>query len=599
MNLNKDKIPTLPDEPGIYIFKNKENQTLYVGKAKSLKKRIKSYFSKSKDSRTNINFLMQEAESLDFISTKTEEDALVFENKTIKAKQPKYNILLKDDKTYASLRIEIKKNYPRISIVRKCDDRDSIYLGPFKSSDKLHKTKRLFQKIFGVRDCTNNKFQRHRKRACIYKDMGICLGPCEDNSLNKLYSKNISLIKDIFKGKVGELKKQVKEKMNLMAKNENFEEAAFYRDELDLLNNNHFFSSVSVEKLKNTDLIGFYVLKNKIQIIILFFRGGYVIDKADLYIESKTNQINIEIYQLISQFYSKKTSAPKKILLPSTFPYIEELKKDLFSFSFSNTKIEVAKKGNNLKLIDLATINAENQIKNNIKEENEINLKLNKIKQIMHLRDIPKRIECFDISNTQGTNPVASMVTFIDGKPYKSLYKKFKIQTKGPNDYAMMEEAVSRRLNRIGEPGWEKPDLILIDGGKGHLNKILKLAKGRLNFASIAKPTKSEQIDKIYLPNKKKPANFNKYLDELSILINARDEAHRFAITFHKYKRKESMFVSDLDSIYGIGKNTKNKLIKKFGDINSIINTPEGELRKLGLNSKAIDNLKSRISNSR
>ena len=597
MDLEKNKISTIPDDPGIYIFKNKENEILYVGKAKNLKKRIKSYFSKSRDSRMNIDFLMKETESFDFISTKTEDDALILENDTIKKRQPKYNVLLKDDKTYASIRIEIQKDYPRISMARKCNDKNSIYLGPFKSSDKLYKTKRLLRKIFGIRNCTDNKFNMHRKRACIYKDIGMCIGPCDDHSLNKIYSKNISLIKDIFKGKVGELKKQINEKMNLMSREERFEEAAFYRDQLNLVSNPHFFEAISTRGLKNTDIIGLYVLGNKIQIIILFLRGGCIIDKADLYVESKTNQINIEIYQLISQFYSQKTSAPKTILLPLTFPYVEELKKDLFSFSLSNTKIEVVQRGRNIELIDLAIKNAQNQIKRNVELEKEINLRLNKIKEIMDLKNTPKRIECFDISNLQGTNSVASMITFINGKPQKSLYRKFKILTKGPNDYAMMEEVVSRRLNRIGEPGWEKPDLILIDGGKGHLNRVLKLAKGIVNIASIAKPTKSEQIDKIYLPNKKKPVNFNKYGEELRILINARDEAHRFAVQFHKSKRKQSMFVSDLDNIYGIGKKTKNKLIKKFGDINSIINTPESELRKLGLSRKVIDNLKSRINN--
>ncbi len=543
MDLEKDTLSGLPEEPGVYIFKNKQNEALYVGKAKNLKKRVKSYFSKSKDSRISINFLMQEVQSVDFISTNNEEDALILENKTIKAKQPKYNILLKDDKTYASLRVELKKSYPRISIVRKCDDKDSIYLGPFKSSNSLYNTKRLFQKMFGIRDCTDNKYNRHRHRACIYKDIDLCIGPCDDSSLKESYVKNISSIKEIFKGKVGGLSKQVAKNMDLMAEEERFEEAAFYRDQFELLNKNYLFDIRSVDKLKNLDVIGFYVSKKKVQIVILFFRGGYIIDKADFYFGSKTKHQDIEIYQIISQFYSKKLSIPKKILLPNNFQYINELKEDLSAASLSKISIKVARRGKNIRLAELALQNAKNYIKSNIKSEKEIDFNLENMKKILGLDNTPRRIECFDISNTQGSNPVGSMVTFINGRPNKSLYKRFKVQTQGPNDYAMMEEVVSRRLKRVGQTGWEKPDLILIDGGKGHLNKIYRILNRDIGIASIAKSSKSAKIDRIYLPHKKASIDFSGNLEELKILINARNEAHRFAITFHKLKRKEAMFL--------------------------------------------------------
>ncbi|NSW88808.1 excinuclease ABC subunit UvrC [bacterium] len=539
-------LKNLPSKPGIYIFKNSKNETLYVGKAKNLQKRITSYFSKSRDNRANITFLMKEAKDLDFITTNSEEDALMLENKTIKIRQPKYNILLKDDKTYSSLRIELDGDFPRISSSRKCDDSKSIYLGPFKSSDGLKKTKKLFQKIYGIRDCSENKFKMHKKRACVYKNINMCLGPCDEQSLKSTYSKNILSIKSIFKGKIGKLKKELEEKMNKMADEEQFEEASFYRDELSFLSNNYYFNSASNEKLNNTDVIGFYTLDKKIQIVILFFRGGYIIDKANLFAEIKSTNTNLDIYQLISQFYSKKTSVPKRILVNKDFPYFLELKKDLSDFSSSNVKTELLIRNNNNSLIKLAKENAENYLVQNIKEEEEINLSLNQIKVALNLKRRPNKIECFDISNTQGTNPVASMVTFVNGTPDKSKYKKFKIVTKGPNDYAMMNEAVSRRLKRINEKGWEAPDLILLDGGKGHLNKIAKLDLKNIDIASIAKPRKNEKIDKIYTINKTKPADFNGNIKPLNILINARNEAHRFALSFHRDRRKKSMFETDL-----------------------------------------------------
>ena len=546
MKIESLVLKNLPEKPGIYIFKNNKNETLYVGKAKNLQKRISSYFSKSRDSRANIAFLMKEAVDLDFTTTSSEEEALMLENKTIKIRQPKYNILLKDDKTYASLRIELNGDFPRISSSRKCDDSNSIYLGPFKSSDGLKKTKKLFQKIYGIRDCSENKFKMHNKRACVYKNINMCLGPCDEKSLEPIYSKNISSIKSIFKGKIGKLKKELEEKMNQMAKEEQFEEASFYRDELSFLSNNYYFNSASNEKLNNTDVIGFYTLNKKIQIVILFFRGGYIIDKANLFNETKSSDINLDIYQLISQFYSKKTSVPERILINKIFPYLPEFKKDLNDFSSNKIKPILLPKNNNHSLINLAQENAESYLIQNIKEEEEINLTLNQLKIALNLKKSPVVIECFDISNTQGTNPVASMVTFVNGAPDKSKYKKFKIATKGPNDYAMMSEAVSRRLKRLNEKGWEAPDLILLDGGKGHLNKIAKLDLKNIDIASIAKPRKDEKSDKIYTINKSKPADFNGKTKPLNILINARNEAHRFALTFHRDRRKKSMFETNL-----------------------------------------------------
>ena len=241
----------------------------------------------------------------------------------------RYNILLKDDKTYSSLRLEIKEKYPRISIVRKCSDKDSLYLGPFKSSENLRKTKRFFQKIFGIRDCTNNKFIRHQKRACLYKDIGMCLGPCDDKELESTYNKNFNLLKDIFTGRVGYFKKIVEEKMIEFAKKEMFEQASFLRDELERLSTNNYYEYRNSESLKNTDVIGIITKNNQIQISILFFRGGYIIDKADLFAISKIQNIQYEQYQMLKQFYSLKSSVPKKIIIDNQFKYFDDLKIDV------------------------------------------------------------------------------------------------------------------------------------------------------------------------------------------------------------------------------------------------------------------------------
>ena len=484
---------------------------------------------------------MIEASTLDYITTQTEDEALMLENKTIKLRQPKYNVLLKDDKTYSSLRLEINETYPRISIVRKCSDKDSLYLGPFKSSENLRKTKRFLQKTFGIRDCTNNKFNNHKKRACLFKDIDMCIGPCDDSSLENIYEKNFIMLKDIFKGKIGHFKKIVEGKMHEFAKKEMFEQASFLRDELERLSNNYYYDSINSESLKNTDVIGVVSNKKVLEISILFFRGGYIIDKAEIFTTIKLHDTEYEAYQILKQFYSSKSSVPKRIIIKKDFKYTDDLKYDLKNLGFFETKFESISKGRKHDLIKLAEKNAKICMKNNIDKNNKLQSNLSKLKKLLKLKTLPKRIECFDISNTQGTNPVASMVVFTDCEPDKKNYRKFKIKSKGPNDYEMMKEAIGRRLKRINEVGWEKPDLILIDGGKGHLNKISQIINKEINIAAIAKPSKTEPIDKIYIMKNKAPINFNNNIEPLNILINLRNEAHRFAITFHKSRRSKDM----------------------------------------------------------
>ena len=541
MDIKDLNMDVIPQDPGIYIFKGEKGENLYVGKAKNLKNRLRSYFGNSRDKRMNINYLMLEARTLDFITTQTEDEALMLENKNIKLRQPKYNVLLKDDKTYSSLRLEINEEFPRISIVRKCTDKNSLYLGPFKSSENLRKTKRFLQKTFGIRDCSNNKFTQHKKRACLYKFIGMCVGPCDEIDLKNTYEKNFTQLKDIFKGKIGRFKKIIEDKMIEFAKREKFEEASFLRDELERLDNNNYFDTINSENLKNTDVIGIIESDNHIQISILFFRGGYIIDKADLFATSKLKDINLEVHQMLKQFYALKSSIPKKIIISNQFKFIDEFKIDLKNLNIFDTRIECVSKGRKKTLVEMAEKNAKMQLESNVIHEKFVDENLNNIKNKLKLITTPVRIECFDISNTQGTNAVASMVVFKNCEPAKKYYRKFKIQTKGPNDYEMMKEAISRRIKRFEQDGWEKPDLILIDGGKGHLNKIKDLIPYGIGVASIAKPRKNEVVDKIYIPERKDPVNFDDCNKTLNILINLRDEAHRFAITFHKSRRSKEM----------------------------------------------------------
>ena len=389
MDIKDLNMDVIPQDPGIYIFKGEKGENLYVGKAKNLKNRLRSYFGNSRDKRMNINYLMLEARTLDFITTQTEDEALMLENKNIKLRQPKYNVLLKDDKTYSSLRLEINEEFPRISIVRKCTDKNSLYLGPFKSSENLRKTKRFLQKTFGIRDCSNNKFTQHKKRACLYKFIGMCVGPCDEIDLKNTYEKNFTQLKDIFKGKIGRFKKIIEDKMIEFAKREKFEEASFLRDELERLDNNNYFDTINSENLKNTDVIGIIENDNHIQISILFFRGGYIIDKADLFATSKLKDINLEVHQMLKQFYALKSSIPKKIIISNQFKFIDEFKIDLKNLNIFDTRIECVSKGRKKTLVEMAEKNAKMQLESNVIHEKFVDENLNNIKNKLQLITTP------------------------------------------------------------------------------------------------------------------------------------------------------------------------------------------------------------------
>jgi excinuclease ABC subunit C len=599
MDSIKELLRFLPNSVGVYLMKDANGRAIYIGKAKNLKNRVRSYFQDGRgDQRPQIPYLLREIHDLDYFVTQNEREALILENALIKKHKPKYNILLKDDKNYASLRLDPKEKFPKLTYTRRVLNDGAVYFGPFASGEALRQTKRLIHKIFPLRDCTDEKFRRHSQRPCLNYYMKLCLGPCAGKVDETRYRGVVEGAKMFLKGEVKEIIKLLTKNMNKASEELRYEDAAYYRDQIKLLQKNLDVERLVSTSLKDKDIVGFYREGENVEFIVLFSRGGAIIDKAEYSFDNAAWEDEEILREFLGQFYGSDRFIPNEILIPLSFEGLEALSEWLSEKSGKSVRIIVPKRGAKVKLIELAKRNAEESFKRKSAErEKEIYL-LQKIKDTLSLSKLPVSIECFDISNIQGSIAVASMVRFESGKPNKKKYRRFRIKTVlGANDYAMMYEVLSRRFKRAEQEGWELPDLILIDGGKGQLNVAHEVLKelgflGKVDFSSIAKG-REEEIDKIYIPGRKNPLPLSNTSRELLFLMRVRDEAHRFAIAYHKKLRTKKAFESELDSIPGIGKKRKTMLLEHFGSVSAIREATIEEISALpGMNRKTAEELK-------
>jgi excinuclease ABC subunit C len=617
----KGVLDSLPESPGVYLLKDNRGKTTYIGKANNLRNRLRSYFQQSleKDQRPLIPYLMQEVHGLDYLVTTNEREALILENSLIKKNKPKYNILLKDDKTYASLRLDPRETFPKLTYTRRILKDGAMYFGPFASGQALRQTKRLIHKIFPLRDCTEGKFKRHTDRPCLNYYMKLCLGPCAGMVDKRKYGEVVDQTKMFLRGERKEIIRLLRKNMSTASEEMRYEDAVLYRDQIKLLEK-HLGIPLHVSgSLLDKDIVGYYRESQSVEFIVLFSRGGAIIDKADFSFEKATWEDDEIVREFLGQFYGPDRFIPKEIIIPIRFEGMEVFSEWLSERQGAKVKITIPERGYKVKLANLAMRNAEEGFKRKSAEnQNQLDL-IKRIKTSLFLSTLPVSIECFDISNIQGDLAVASMVRFENGKPAKKKYKKFKIKTvSGANDYAMMHEALSRRFNRAGQEDWELPNLILIDGGKGQLNIVNQVINelgfsGKLELASIAKgrerqysiyslprvqKTRSDgrdegEIDKIYIPGRMNPLSLSKNSQELLFLMRVRDEAHRFAITYHKKLRTKKAFESELDFVPGIGTKRKTILLKHFGSVSRIKEASVEEISSIpGMSRKAAAEVK-------
>ncbi|HEX3036341.1 MAG TPA: excinuclease ABC subunit UvrC [Thermodesulfobacteriota bacterium] len=602
--VKEEVLRALPAAPGVYIMKDTSGRAIYIGKAKNLKNRVRSYFHNGTgDQRPQIPYLVQEISNLDYFVSQNEREALVLENALIKKHKPKYNILLKDDKNYSSLRLDLKEKFPKLTYTRRVSNDGAMYFGPFASGEAMRQTKRLIHKIFPLRDCTDEKFRRHSQRPCLNYHMKLCSGPCAGKVDEVKYNETVEGAKMFLKGEVRGIIKLLRKNMDRASRELRYEDAAHYRDQIKFLEKNLDVERLISASLTDKDIAGFHREGQSVEFVVLFSRGGAIIDKAEYSFDNAILEDEEILREFLGQFYNDSRFIPNEILIPSSFEGMEVFSNWLSEKRGKRVKVFVPKRGAKAKLVQLAMTNAEESFKRKSAEKmRELGL-LERVKNALSLTAIPVSVECFDISNIQGNLAVASMVRFENGKPARNRYKKFKIKTIfGANDYAMMYEVISRRFKRADQEGWELPNLILIDGGKGQLNIAYEVLRElglleKVALASIAKGREEREIDKIYIPGRKNPLALSQNSPELLFFMRVRDEAHRFAITYHKQLRSKKAFESELDPIPGIGKKRKTELLKHFGSVSAIRKASIEELLAVpGMNRKTAEEIKRNLT---
>jgi excinuclease ABC subunit C len=582
----KEKVESFPSEPGVYLMKNKEGRVVYVGKANSLKSRVSSYFRDSGDTRYFVRFLLVKVTDIDFIVTDTEKEAFILENNLIKKYKPRYNIRFKDDKTYVSLRLGVKDKYPRLTIMRRPVRDGALYFGPYASGQAVRKTLRTIHKIFPICTCSDSVF-RNRTRACLYYQIGRCLAPCIDGMTTETeYRDIVNEVVLFLEGKNKELLKKLKEEMKKESKNLRYEEAGKIYRKIQAIEETLEVQKVTSYRFMDQDIFGFSREDDRIAIHRLYVRDGKLQGgKADLFPKQILPDEEI-LGSYLSQYYTSEKFIPKEILLSLEIDNKDVLTEFLSDKKEERVRILCPKRGRNRELVRMAEKNAEislKRVQGDIADRDEL---LRDLQKSLYLRNMPGVIEAFDISNIRGENAVGSMVTFKDTVADKSRYKRFSIKwVEGIDDYGMMMEILKRRYEK-GLKEEDLPDLILVDGGKGQLN----VACRALNELGIHEPdiislAKGENQDKkerdyVYIPERKNPIilkGSTKFL-----LQRIRDEAHRFAITYHKKKRAKELTISILDTVPGIGKKKKAQLLKSFGSLKKIREADVEEIVTIG-----------------
>lgn len=543
-----ESIKLVPTNPGCYLYYDKEGAIIYVGKAKNLKRRVYSYFHKQHDS-VKTNVLVSQIEKLEYIITDSEVEALILESHLIKKHKPKYNILLKDDKKYPYFLIT-DEDFPRIQIVRKKNlnpDKGRFY-GPYTDVRAMHATLDFLKKIFPLKQCKTPKFSN---RPCLYYHIGKCLAPCQGKVTPEEYQKLIHQVELFLSGKQSELLKQIQAQMQKYSEEEQFEKAAKMRDSYLDLQKTLEHQKVVYENTKlNEDILAVLYEDGILAIVIMMIREGRLIDKKDFtYFVDNINKT--EYFEtFFREYYTNlKLEFPDKIISKD----LEEVgEKELYEdwlriLSGKKVEISYGKRGKYNELYELAKKNAENLLENaKLKKMAQIRDDFNEVgsylAEKLKLNNFPSRIECYDISHIQGTNTVASMVVFQNGLPKKTAYRKFKIRmTEGkPDDFLSMKEALSRRLSRLGEPKWEKPDLIIIDGGKGQLSSVMQIVQD-MGVSGIDIVSLAKREEEVFLPNQSKSILLPRNSNALYLIQRIRDEAHRFAITYHRDLRSKAL----------------------------------------------------------
>jgi excinuclease ABC subunit C len=574
--VKSEQLRVLPAKPGVYLFKDKEGKVIYVGKAANLNSRVRSYFGAPSNLSSKIQRLVSKIQDFEFVVTNSEQEALILECNMIKKYTPRYNVRLKDNKTFPYLKIDINEDWPGVYITRRVQKDGARYFGPFASAGSVRKTLRLIKKIFPFRSCSK-RIEGKDKRPCLDYYIHRCLGPCIGAVEKQEYHDVINQVILFLQGKQELILRELNTKMKAAAQQLQFERAALLRDQINAIGKVIEGQRIAITLQGEKDVIGLAQNEKLAYVELFSIRNNKLISQDHFIMEGIQGESPGQIMtSFVKQYYASSSYIPPLILLQHPVDEPTVLSEWLEQQRGSRVELQVPQRGAKKKLVDTAAENAAQGLELAQAKEMKVEVissGLQELKNRLHLPKMPRRIECYDVSNIQGALAVGSMVVLEKGWPKPAHYRRFRIKTvAGADDYAMIQETLRRRFKRgfTGEGAWAIiPDLVLIDGGKGQLNAALEVRE-ELGLDSIPMVSLAKENEEVFIPGDPQPVRIAKDSPSLHILQRARDEAHRFAISYHQKLRHKEAVVSALDNIPGIGPKRKKALLKKFGSIEAI-----------------------------
>ncbi|HXF91633.1 MAG TPA: excinuclease ABC subunit UvrC [Nitrospiraceae bacterium] len=594
----QSKLDHLPQQPGVYLFKNASGEILYVGKASVLADRVRSYFQRGTDHTPKTAVLVGQVADVETIVTRSELEALILESNLIKRHRPRFNVVLRDDKQYPYLRLPVKEDFPRLSIVRRVQKDGALYYGPYTPAGALRETLKVIRKVFPLATCEID-IDGKAERACIEFEIKRCMAPCIGNQTREEYHRIVKQVRQFLEGRDTELLEDLRAHMHAAAEREEFEEAARLRDRIFKIERTLEKQRVTQTSSTDQDVLGLARRGAAVDLQMLFVRGGLLIGRKDFFWTESAEASDEELVRsAIEQFYNKDGLPPKELLVPTTLADAPLIERWLSEKKGEPVRVLAPERGKKHQLVQLAEENAAAALADHLRNEETDRLATEELKRLLRLDKVPRRIEGFDISNTMGDQSVASLVVWEDGQAKKSDYRKFRIRTvAGANDFASMQEAVMRRYGEAED--LPLPDLVLIDGGLGQLAAAMeglkRVGRAELPVIGLAK-ARGEKADRVFLPGRKNPIVLNPSSPAAHLLQRIRDEAHRFAITYHRKLRGKALIASRLDQIIGIGEIRRNALLKAFGDLDAIAQATDEELQQTGIDSKTAAEIRKALS---
>ena len=591
------KLDTLPRSPGVYLFKDEREEVIYVGKAKDLRSRVRSYFRKSGDTRIFYRFLISRIADFSFVVTASEKEALILENNLIKQFQPKYNIRLRDEKTYISLKIDLNEPFPKIRFPKKAASRAEVetrkgekgvlYFGPYASAKAARATVRFVNSVFPIRKCSNKVFGT-RTRPCLQGQMGNCMGPCSGEIDDAEYREMLDEAILFLQGRNDEVLDVLRSRMQAAAKARQYERAAMYRDRIAAIEQTLERQKITSDRNVDRDVFGLFREGGRIAFQAMFVRHGRLENVDTHEFETHGKPESELLAEFIERFYGQMRFTPPDVAVPVEPDDRETLEEWLGELRGSTVRISVPQRGVRRELVEMACRNARSSFEARHTDQKRARRLLDSLRGKLDLRNTPERIECFDISNLHGRRAVGSLVAFTGAKPDKDRYRRYKIRTvDGSDDFAMMREVLSRRFRDRDD----LPDLILVDGGAGQVSAAKQVLDGleieSPDLVGIAKSKRKTQPERFFKPGRSRPILLTPDSGELLLLERVRDEAHRFAIEYHRKLRKRSLFHSPLQDVPGVGPRRIAALKKEFGSFNAIKQaTPEELARADGISPR-------------